>query len=467
MGTNLAQASSALKAMQATPLDSYQGALALGQTASSLGNTLQTANQIQDQAQKIWGGTATGRAILNSPFFQQERMVTSAILPATTVAGALTDVASAQAQAGSDLMNLNETLANPNATWAMKLQASAQATQSASIYVQKQQALLNSLDSTDQAYLAQSPEYRQLMQPVQPAFRVLGRINAAYVSPIATGASIVGAGAGIIVGGFSLPGLVSGTIAAGKQLDQLINSPTATRSQKLEAVASTTRGAAGVIYAANGINAGISTLTSVAGGVKALAPAVEAVTSNPVVHDLGTVVGTAFKVLLPIADAGTMVADAVTFKDTLENPTASLGDKAKAFLEVSLDTLKVATYFFPATEGVRMAYLLASFGQMGFAMADLSKTVLPEMVRSAGHALDDIRHPGQIVQDVQTEATKVGHWFSSLSLTGVENSVSRAWHGFTHVFSQSVQLVESAFTSNPSSPAASPVPSGAPAPALG
>ncbi len=140
-----------------------------------------------------------------------------------------------------------------------------------------------------------------------------------------------------------------------------------------------------------------------------MAQAVEAVASNPVVHDVGTILGTALKVLLPIADAGTMVADGVTFKDTLENPTASLGDKAKAFLAVSLDTAKVATYFFPATEGVRMAYLVASLGQMGFAMADLSKTVVPDMVRTAGSILAYAAHPVQTFPTLEPKPTVAGH----------------------------------------------------------
>ncbi len=468
MGASMAQANSALQTLKVSQLDTYQGALALGQSASSLGSTLQAANQLQDEAQKLWGSTATGKAILDNPLLQQERVVSQAVLPATNLAGSLADLAQAQAQAGSDLARLNAMLASPGASWAMRLQASAQATQSAAAFVQQQQAFVNSLDSTDRAYLEQSPAYRTLMQPVQPAFKILGTINASVLGPVATAASVAGAGAGIIVGGMALPGLVSGTIAAGKKFGKLLDDPKATQGQKLEGLANTTRGAAGVIYAASGIDSGIATLGQVASSVKALAPAVEAVAANPVVHDVGTILGDAFKVLLPIADAGTMVADGVTFKDKIEDPKASFGDKAKAFLAVSLDTAKVATYFFPATEGVRMAYLVASLGQMGFAMGDLSKTLIPEAVQTAGHLLDDAAHPVQSFHAVESDASKAASWLgqefkglvqgvgralgnpgaavqsTSVHVSGFASAVSQTWSGFKRVVSESAQLIKSA-----------------------
>ncbi|MBU6428901.1 MAG: hypothetical protein KGR26_07825 [Cyanobacteria bacterium REEB65] len=361
--------------------------------ADSLARTLQTGDQLQGEAQKLWGQTAAGKAILDNPIMQGEQALTTTVLPAAKLAAAMSDLAGAQTQAVSDLARLESTLANSHATAAMKVQAAAQATASASAFVQKQQALISSLDSADEAYLQHDPTYAALLKPAQPAFQLLGKINSTYLKPIVGSASAVGSVAGIVVGGFALPGLVQGTVASAENLDKELRDPKATADQKLQALAATTRGGAAILYSANGVESGMSSLLQMLAGVRSLEPALGALKAEPMVQVGEAALGTAFRVLLPIADIGTMVADGVSFEHTVTDPQASTADKAKAFLAVALDTFKVATYFFPATEGIRMAYMLASFGQMGFALAGFSKTAIPEAITVAGSLLDDLANP--------------------------------------------------------------------------
>lgn len=404
MNANLRAANQDLQALasQASALSAYERSLALADTASRVGNTLKSANQLQAEAEKLFGASRGYQAIAGHAVGQRMiasgRAVVGAVTPMTDLAGSLTDLAKAQDQAARDFANLSRVLADPGATFGQRVLASAKATQSAASFVQKQQALLGSLDAADRAYLERSGAYARLTRPVRPGMQALGKMNGTLVSPIVKTATVLGSTAGVALGVITLPGLVEGTVASGKKLAAIIDDPAATEDQKLGAIADTARGGASVIVAANGIRGGVQTLVGVASESRFLGPVVARMGANPVIGGVGKIVGGLFRVLMPFADAGLLVADSIKLRQTFSDPASTGMDKAKAVLAVGLGALKIATYFLPQTMFLRVAYLVASAGQLGIAAIDLSKALVPTLQKAGAAVVLAVTNPREAIR---------------------------------------------------------------------
>lgn len=413
---NSAQASASQASRMAGDTFSAQGmsavqrSRALASTASQVGNTLKQANKLQEDAEKIWGTTKAYQAIAGNQASARLIAGTRAVMPATSLALVFTDLAKAQETAANDLTHLSRMLADPSATTGLKVVAGAKAIQSASFFVTKQNLLMNSLSDADRAYLQQSSLYGRLTSPARPAMQVLGKVQGSYLAPVIKVASVVGASAGVVVGVLALPSLLKGTATAGRKFAGLIDDPTATEDQKLDALADTTRGSAAVVYAANGIRSGAQMLAGFASEARIIGPLVMAASASPVAHAAGSVLGTAFKVLLPFADASMLVADAIKFKHVMSDPNAKALDKGKALLAVGLDGLKVATYILPQTIGLRIAYMAASFGQMGLATMDLGHTLMPTLKKAGNAIVDAALHPKEGFEKAKAAVGRGASW---------------------------------------------------------
>ncbi len=406
MNANLRVASSEIQTLssQAARLSPYERSLALADNASRVGNTLKSANQLQTEAEQLFGSSRTYQAIAGNAVSQRVlangRAVAGVVVPATDLAGSLSMLSKAQVQAAKDFTELSRVLTNPNATFGERLIASAKATQSAAVFVQRQQSLVGSLDAADRAYLQQSGAYARLTQPARPGIQALGKMNGRIISPIVKTATILGSTAGVALGIITLPSLVQGTVDAGKRLATIIDDPGATEDQKLGAIADTARGGAGVVIATNGIKAGVQTLVGVASESRFLGPTMARVAANPAIGTAGKVIGGLFKVLLPIADAGLLIADSIKLKQTWTDPKATGMDKAKAVLAVGLGTLKIATYFLPQTMFLRVAYMVASFGQLGLAAVDLSHALVPTLQKAGAKVAFALTNPREALHQV-------------------------------------------------------------------
>jgi hypothetical protein len=411
--------------------------------AAALGSTLKQAGALEAEAQRLYGDSQAYRAVAGNAFGQRVissgRAVAGVVTPATDLAGSLTNLAKAQEQAAKDFSALSAVLADPYSTVGQKVMATAKATQSAAAFVQKQNALVDSLDAADKAYLMRNGLYAKVTQPSRPAVQLLGKVNATVMTPLLKVATVGGAAAGIGVGIFALPSLLKGTADAGRKLADIIEDPTASEDAKLGAIADTARGGAGVVMALNGVKGGVQTLMTVAQESATLAPAAARVAANPVVGGVGKVLGGLFKVLLPIADAGMLIADSVKLRQTLANPEATGMDKAKAVLAVGLGAVKIATYLMPQTLILRSAYLVASLGQLGLAMVDLSHTLVPSLQKAGAAAVAAIKDPGTALRNagaaISSGFSKLGTWVKSgfglvaraAEQPGVAAQASKSW----------------------------------------
>ncbi|MBM3274453.1 MAG: hypothetical protein FJZ00_04835 [Candidatus Sericytochromatia bacterium] len=427
--------------------------------AAALGSTLKQAGALEVEAQRLYGDSKAYRAVAGNAFGQRVissgRAVAGVVTPATDLAGSLTNLAKAQEQAAKDFLALSAVLADPHSTVGQKVMATTKATQSAAMFVQRQNAFVGSLDAADKTYLMRNGLYAKVTQSSRPAVQLLGKVNATVMTPILKVATVSGAAAGIGLGLIALPNLLKGTADAGRKLADIIEDPAASEDAKLAAIADTARGGAGVVMALNGVKGGVQSLVAVAKESATLAPAVASVASNPVMSGAGKVLGRLFKILLPIADAGMLIADSVRLKQTLANPEATGMAKAKAVLAVGLGVVKIATYLMPQTLILRSAYLVASLGQLGLAMVDLSHTLIPSLQRAGAAAVAAIKDPGTALRNtgaaIGNGFAKLGSWVKSgfglagkaAAQPGMAAQSSRSW--FADLAESTRHSIESAW----------------------
>src|SRR5690606_37229669 len=102
---------------------------------------------------------------------------------------------------------MQRTLANPSASSAMRIAATAKATQSASNFIRKQDTLLKSLDVADAALLAKNPTYAKLTQDTREmkAVKAIGRMSSTTMSRLMKAAEVGGSAAGLTLSAIALP----------------------------------------------------------------------------------------------------------------------------------------------------------------------------------------------------------------------------------------------------------------------
>ncbi|MBM3271543.1 MAG: hypothetical protein FJZ01_28240, partial [Candidatus Sericytochromatia bacterium] len=394
----------------------------MGDSAGRAGASLKRLNELQAEYEQVYGNTAAYRAIAGNPVSSRAiaggRALAGAVTPATDLAGAMSNLAKAQEAAAKDFANLSHVLADPNATLAQRLIASARAGQSGAAFVQRQQAFVGSLSAADRAYLERSGMYAKVTAPARPGVQMLGRMNGSALQTTVKAVSVVGAAAGTVVSAIALPDLLKGTADAGRRLANVIDDPTVSEDEKLGAIADTARGGSGVVMALNGIRTGVSTMIGVARESSLLGAPVGRMAGTSLAGNLGKVIGGVFKILLPIADAGMLVADSVKLRTVWRDPAATGMDKARAVLAVGLGVVKIATYLLPQTLLLRTAYMVASLGQLALASVDLGHALIPTFKKVGVTLVEAVKNPGEALRKagaaIKSGIASLGAWLRQL-----------------------------------------------------
>ncbi len=372
----------------------------VGETARNLGNTLRGANQLQNSINDLAGGAVPAGML------RAGQAATSSILPFTDVAGALSDVARAQTRALDDFAEMQRVLTNPASSSALRIAVTARATQSASVYIRRQHVMLESLDAADTVLLAKNPTYARLTQDTRQmkGVRAIGRMSSTTMTRLMKAAEVGGSAAGLTLSAIALPQLVSAVGTSYRNLHAAFRDDAATEDQRLGAVADLGRATASSIHAVEGMRLSFSTLSRVAANSRLLGNAVTKVAGTRMIRFSSTVFGRAMGVLMPIADVGLFAANGVKAWQTLKDPGAGFGAKARSIVAVGLDGLKLATYLMPMTQGLRMAYLGASIASIGLSTWDFGRAMMPAARKLGAAFVEAVMDPMGAVRKVANAA---------------------------------------------------------------
>lgn len=376
---------------------------ALGDATRQLGNALQTADALSHDLDVAMGNSPTYQAITKSATGQAiigtTRAAAQVIVPATNVAGSLGDVATAQTMAARDFTDWQRVMADPTAHPALKFVATAKMTSSASILVRNQRLAIQAIQQADENYLA-NPAYQRLVNSAgnQRTMQALAVADQVMSSPAFTALQLAGTAGGIVVGAVALPKIVASVGTNYTKLEHALYDGKATEDQKLDAIADLSRSSAGTIQAVQGIRLSALTMGQLAASTKTLGPLMELLQPTGTLAHALSGFGRVMSVLSPLADAGMLVADAVKLKHVFADPKATWGAKARAILNVGLDGLKLGTWLMPQTLGLRIAYVGASFVQLGMVLFDMRRSMTP-VVQQLGAGLSlALTHPDQALK---------------------------------------------------------------------
>lgn len=398
--------------------------VAVGDTARNLGNTLRGANQLQGSLNDLVGGKVPGGML------RAGQSATSSILPFTDAAGAMADVARAQQRALDDFTEMQRILTDPASSSAMRIAATARATQSASNFIRKQDTLLSSLNAADAALLAKNPTYAKLTQDTRQmkAVQAIGRMSSTTMSRLMKAAEVGGSAAGLTLSAIAFPKMIQAVGTSYQKLHASFEDPNATEAERLGAVADLGRATASSIHAVEGMRLSFSTLSRVASESRLLGPAVSKVASTRLIRFSSTALGKAMGVLMPIADVGMFAANGVKAWQTFQDPSAGFGAKARSILAVGLDGLKLATYLLPMTQGLRMAYLGASIVSLGLSTWDFGHQMAPTVKKLGAAFVDAVTDPKQALSKVANAAQEG----VMTVVRGAKAVASAVWNAVTH-----------------------------------
>jgi hypothetical protein len=162
----------------------------------------------------------------------------------------------------------------------------------------------------------------------------------------------------------AMPALAVSAVKRNTVAVKTLTSETATKRQKLEAVKDAAYTNAALAYTGVAVPAAIETLATT-GIAKS---SMTRMARNAQKTGAYRMADRATGVIAPIADATLLVADSLHLYTTMTNPAASGSAKARAALNVGLDSLKLGLYACPQTRGVQLAYTAAGLAQFGFAI---------------------------------------------------------------------------------------------------
>ncbi len=396
----------------------------VGDSARNVGNALRDANQLQTSLNELVGGK------LPAGMLRAGQTASSSVVPFTNAAGAMADVARAQTRALNDFTEMQRVLTNPASSSAMRLAATARATQSASDFIRRQDALLKSLDAADTALLAKNPTYAKLTQDTREmkAVKAIGRMSSTTMTRLMKAAEVGGSAAGLTLSAIAFPKTIEAVGISYQNLHSSFQDPGATEDQRLGAVADFGRASASSIQAVEGMRLSFSTLGRVAQESRLLGPAATKIASTRLIRFSSTALGKAMGVLMPIADVGLFAANSVKAWQTLKDANSTFGDKARSILAVGLDGLKLATYLLPMTQGLRMAYLGASLASMSLSLWDFGHQIAPTVAKIGTAFVDAVMDPKAAMKKVANAAEEGVMTVAR----GVKTAASAVWNAISN-----------------------------------
>lgn len=376
---------------------------AVASASRELGNTLRTVDTLNQQLDVVMGDSPVYQRIAKSgsgqAFLNSTRAAARTVAPVADVAGAMVDLSNAQTKAAQDFAEMQRVLADPQATTSLKVAATARATQSASAYVNQQRSAIKAIQAADANYVS-NPTYQRLTENLRSSrtARLLDKIDNVMTPTTMKVVQAAGTGAGVVLGVITLPKLVDSVKSSYDKLKTTLEDHTATQDQKLDAVADLSRASAGTIQGVEGLRLSVVGLGEMAADSRLLGPLMGRMGSVGVLAETGSWFTRIMKVLSPVADVGMFIADGVKLKHTFADPTATFWTKARAILNVGLDGLKLATWLMPQTAALRLAYMGASFLQLGMATYDFGHSIVPTVKKlgtAAMHPMETAKAAGQ------------------------------------------------------------------------
>jgi hypothetical protein len=175
-----------------------------------------------------------------------------------------------------------------------------------------------------------------------------------------------GALGNLVLAKTTLPSLAVTTVTKTGAAIRLSRDPHACTTDRREAWRDALYSQVGLVSMGSGVTGSISTLATTGSLASPLTQTAQALTTS----DAFYVIDKTSRFLAPIADGAMLAADVLNLNLMLEDETATGAQKARAWFNVGIGTVKVATHFAPRSPVARTAYTVAGVVQLGLAGYD-------------------------------------------------------------------------------------------------
>jgi hypothetical protein len=176
----------------------------------------------------------------------------------------------------------------------------------------------------------------------------------------------VGAVGNLVLAKVALPSLAVATVVKTSEAIHLSRQAGASASDRRLAWKNALYSQAGLISVGSGVTGSLSTLATTGSLASPLTRSAQYLTTS----DTFRVLSKANKVLAPIADGVLLAADSLQLHQVMTCATSTKGQKARAWFNVGLDSVKMVTYVAPKAPVAKAAYTVAGVVQLGLAGYD-------------------------------------------------------------------------------------------------
>jgi hypothetical protein len=205
---------------------------------------------------------------------------------------------------------------------------------------------------------------------------------------------------GLVISSIALPKMAQQTATSFRELSTLIHDPNATNDQRVNKFEETIRAGAGTVYSTQGVVAGAKATAGILARNRSIAEVMTKVGESKITRFVGSPLGKALNIMLPIADGAVFIGETIALRRTFQDPTATSTQKLRKLLDFSLAGLKTAFWLVPGVEGLRTAYNIASFAQLGFSLWDFRTTIGPHFKAAAATTVWAVGHPIAALQSL-------------------------------------------------------------------
>jgi hypothetical protein len=215
---------------------------------------------------------------------------------------------------------------------------------------------------------------------------------------------------GGVLSAIALPTMAKKTATSFQELKTLIHDPTATTDARLNKVEEMSRAGAGTIFATQGVVAGAKGTIGIMARSEGIARVVSKVSEGPLMKFVGSPLGKALNILLPVADGAVLVGELIATRRTFLDPAATGSSKLRKVLDLSLAGVKVAFWCLPGAKALKSLYTIASFGQLMLTLRDYWPQIQPNIVKVAKAVGWGIVHPIEAMGKIAEGTVKGVGW---------------------------------------------------------
>ena len=218
---------------------------------------------------------------------------------------------------------------------------------------------------------------------------------------------------GGVLSAIALPTMAKKTATSFRELSTLIHDPSATADARLDKVEELARSSAGTIFSAQGVVMGAKGTIGILSRSEGVARVVSTVNNGKFMRFVGSPLGKALNILLPIADVAVLVGETIAARRTFNDPAATGSQKLRKVLNLGLAGVKVAFWVLPGAKALKTAYNIASFGQLALTLKDYWPQIQPNVVKVAKAVGWGILHPFQAAGKIAEGTLKGVGWVAS------------------------------------------------------